>query len=309
MPPFIVDKEIMTLNSISPMFRLILTLVLGGSLIGCSNWTASLSETSPVEQIPRKREIILATTTSTQDSGLFDLLIQIFERQTGYVVKTVAVGSGQALEMGRQGNADVLLVHSPDGEKELMESGFGSDRYLVMHNDFVIVGPEEDGADIADASSALEAFQKIASSQSVFISRGDDSGTHKKELEIWKSAGIDPSGSWYQESGQGMGATLTISSEKNAYTLTDRATFLANRGTVDSVILVEGDPRLLNVYHVIVVNPEKWPETNQDGARAFAAFLIAPETQALIRDFGVDEFGQPLFFPDADKTDTDLGLE
>jgi tungstate transport system substrate-binding protein len=291
------------------MHRFILFFILGWLLGGCSNRPPSLSEAQPVLQIPEKQEVILATTTSTQDSGLLDLLIPIFENQTGYIVKTVAVGSGQALEMGRQGNADVLLVHSPDAEKELLEAGYGSDRYLVMHNDFVIVGPDEDGAGIVGSSSASAAFQKIAASQSAFISRGDDSGTHKKELEIWRSAGIDPEGSWYQESGQGMGATLTISSEKNAYTLTDRATYLANRDTIDLVILVEGDPGLLNVYHVIVVNREAWPEMNREGAQAFAEFMNAPGTQALIRDFGVEKYGQPLFIPDADKTDADLGLE
>lgn len=297
------------MNISSPMRRSLLILILGWSILGCTHRPARLSETSPGQQFPVKREIILATTTSTQDSGLLDILIPIFENQTGYIVKTIAVGSGQALAMGREGNADVLLVHAPAAERDLMEDGYGSDRYLVMHNDFVIVGPEEDSAGITGSPSAPEAFQRIAASQSAFISRGDDSGTHKKELEIWKSAGIDPEGSWYQESGQGMAATLTISSEKRAYTLTDRATFLANRNTIDLAILVEGDPGLLNVYHVIVVNPERWPGVNREGAQAFAAFLIAPVTQELIQDFGVEEFGQSLFYPDADKTDADLGLE
>jgi tungstate transport system substrate-binding protein len=211
--------------------------------------------------------------------------------------------------MGEQGNADVLLVHAPTSEKALMDAGYGSERYLVMHNDFILVGPEQDPAGIGGSSSSAEAFKKIAESQSTFISRGDDSGTNKKELEIWKSGEVEPQGDWYQETGQGMGATLTIASEKAGYTLTDRATFLANQEALQLAVLFEGDPGLLNVYHVIVVNPEKWPEVNAEGARAFAGFLIAPETQELIGNFGVEEFGQPLFFPDADKTDADLGID
>ena len=224
-------------------------------------------------------------------------------------MKTVAVGTGVALKMGEQGNADVLLAHAPASEKELMDAGFGSERYLVMHNDFVIVGPAEDPAGINGSSSSVEAFQKIGETQSVFVSREDDSGTHKKELDIWKSGAVDAEGDWYQESGQGMGATLTITSEKAGYTLTDRATFLANQNTLELKILFEGDPLLLNIYHVIVVNPEKWPEVNVSGARAFTEFLISPGTQELIGSFGVEEFGQPLFFPDADKTDEELGTD
>ena len=258
---------------------------------------------------PANKDLILATTTSTQDSGLLDELVPVFQKDTGYVVKTVAVGTGEALEMGRQGNADVLLVHAPASEKELMDEGYGSERLLVMHNDFIIVGPAADPAAIKGTPTAVEAFQKIAAAEAPFISRGDDSGTHKMELAIWKKAGITPEGDWYQESGQGMGATLKIASEKTAYTLTDRATYLANKETLALDILVEGDAGLLNVYHVIVVNPEKFPKVNVDGAKAFATFLTSKATQALIGEFGKQKFGQPLFFPDADKTDADLGLE
>lgn len=258
---------------------------------------------------PANKDLILATTTSTQDSGLLDELVPVFQEDTGYVVKTVAVGTGEALEMGRQGNADVLLVHAPASEKELMDEGYGSERLLVMHNDFIIVGPPADPAAIKGTPTAVEAFQKIAAAEAPFISRGDDSGTHKMELAIWKKAGITPEGDWYQESGQGMGATLKIASEKQAYTLTDRATYLANKDTLGLDILVEGDAGLLNVYHVIVVNPEKYPKVNVDGAKAFATFLTSKATQALIGEFGKEKFGQPLFFPDADKTDADLGLE
>ena len=253
--------------------------------------------------------IILATTTSTQDSGLLDVLVPLFETESGYTVQTVAVGTGAALKMAEEGNADVLLVHAPSSEVTLMEAGWGKDRFLVMHNDFVIVGPADDPAGIKGTATAVEAFQKVFASGGTFISRGDDSGTHKMELSLWGKTGSDPKGvEWYVESGQGMGATLTIASEKTAYTLTDRATFLANQGNLSLEILVEGDAALLNVYHVITVNPDKWEKANYDGALAFANFMIADATQDVIRQFGVDKFGQPLFFPDADKTDADLGL-
>jgi tungstate transport system substrate-binding protein len=254
--------------------------------------------------------LILATTTSTQDSGLLDVLVPMFQEKTGYTVQTVAVGSGAALQMGVEGNADVLLVHAPTAEKELMEAGWGKDRFLVMHNDFVIVGPAVDPARIKAAATTIDAFKAIADKGAEFITRGDDSGTHKMELSLWGKSEIDPSGqAWYTDSGQGMGATLTITSEKQAYTLTDRATYLANKDNLELEIVFEGDAALLNVYHVITVSPEKWPDSNYDGAMAFAQFLVAPETQTLIGEFGEDKFGQPLFFPDADKTDADLGLD
>lgn len=262
----------------------------------------------PTPTTPAIPQLILATTTSTQDSGLLDVLIPLFEQKTGFVVQVVAVGTGAALKMGEEGNADVLLVHAPSSEKTFMDNGFGSERYLVMHNDFIIVGPAADPAGIKSATSAVDAMTRIATMQSLFESRGDDSGTNKAELALWKKAGITPEGAWYEETGQGMGATLTIASEKGAYTLTDRATYLANKDTYTLEILSEGDNALLNVYHVIVVNPEKWPKINLDGAKAFAAFMIDPETQAVIAQFGVDKFGQPLFTPDATKTDADLGL-
>ena len=257
---------------------------------------------------PKNTSIILATTTSTQDSGLLDVLLPIFEEQTDYVVKTVAVGTGQALKMGEEGNADVLLVHAPASEIEFMENGYGVDRLLVMHNDFVIVGPQDDPAQIQTAPSVYDAFGKIAAAQISFVSRGDDSGTHKKELAIWKHDKLEPSGDWYLESGQGMGATLKIASEKDAYTLTDRATYLANLEILDLVILLEGDPQLLNVYHVMAVNPEKWPNVNREGAAAFSEFLVSEQGQAIIAEFGLVEFGQPLFFPDAGKDEAELGL-
>jgi tungstate transport system substrate-binding protein len=178
-----------------------------------------------------------------------------------------------------------------------------------MHNDFIIVGPAADPAGIRGAATAAEALGKIAAAGAIFISRGDDSGTHKAELKLWTTAGVAHEGEWYQESGQGMGATLTIASEKGGYTLTDRATYLANKANYALDILVEGDTVLLNVYHVIVVNPEKWPEMNLEGAQAFAKFMVDADTQEKIGEFGVDKYGQPLFYPDADKTDADLGLK
>jgi len=257
---------------------------------------------------PVNSEIILATTTSTQDSGLLDALVPIFEQESGYTVKTVAVGTGQALKMGEEGNADILLVHSPKAEEAFMQAGFGLERHLVMHNDFVLVGPATDPAGIRNAASTTQALIQIANAAAPFVSRGDDSGTHKMERSLWEAAGSPPLGGWYIESGQGMGATLRITSEKQAYTLTDRATYLANRATLQLEVLLEGDPSLLNIYHVIVVNPEKWPQVNLSGARAFVEFLLAPETQALIGQFGVSDYGQPLFYPDAGKNETDLGL-
>jgi len=258
---------------------------------------------------PANPNLILATTTSTQDSGLLDVLVPLFEAELGYTVQTVAVGTGAALKMAEEGNADVLLVHAPSSEVTLMEAGWGKDRFLVMHNDFVIVGPADDPAGIKGTATAVETFQKIFAAGGTFISRGDDSGTHKMELSLWKKAANDPNGAeWYVESGQGMGATLTIASEKTAYTLTDRATFLANQGNLSLEILVEGDAALLNVYHVITVNPDKWEKANYDGALAFANFMIASATQEAIGKFGVDTYGQPLFYPDADKTDAELGL-
>ncbi len=257
---------------------------------------------------PANPTLILATTTSTQDSGLLDILVPLFEEQSGYTVQTIAVGTGEALKMGEEGNADVLLVHAPASEVKFMDGGFGKDRMLVMHNDFILVGPADDPAKIKGLATN-DAFKAIFEAGAIFITRGDDSGTHKKELALWKGVELDPAGqAWYIETGQGMGASMIVASEKAAYILTDRATYLANKDTYQLEILVEGDPSLLNVYHVITVNPEKWEKANYDGAMAFAKFITDPATQEVIGQFGVEKFGAPLFFPDADKTDADLGL-
>ena len=256
----------------------------------------------------QEKTLILATTTSTQDSGLLDTLVPIFEKKTGYFVKTIAVGSGQAMTMGRKGEADVLLVHSPAAEKKFMEDGCGVNRRLVMHNDFVIVGTADDPAKIKGTKSAAEAFKKIAAANALFLSRGDNSGTHAKEKDIWKAAGVKYDGEkWYQETGLGMGQTLNVAAEKKGYTLTDRGTYLALAKTLKLDILVEGDAVLLNVYHVMEVNPQKWPKVNIAAAKAFADFMVSKETQEVIKTFGVDKYGSPLFFPDAGKKVEDLG--
>ena len=262
----------------------------------------------PGVSFAQQKNIILATTTSTQDSGLLDVLIPIFEKQTGYLVKTIAVGSGQAMAMGQKGEADVLLVHSPAAEKKFVAEGYGVNRRLVMHNDFIVVGPAEDPAKIKGMKAATGAFKKIASAGALFLSRGDNSGTHSKEKDVWKASGINYEGQkWYQQTGLGMGQTLNVASEKNGYTLADRGTYLALKKNLHLSILVEGDAILLNIYHVIEVNPAKWPKVNVPGSKAFADFMVSKETQEIIKTFGVDKFGSPLFFPDAGKKEEDLG--
>ena len=256
----------------------------------------------------KQKNIILSTTTSTQDSGLLDVLIPIFEKKTGYFVKTIAVGSGQAMAMGQKGEADVLLVHSPAAEKKFVTEGYGINRRLIMHNDFIIVGPPSDPAGIKGVKSAAEAFKKIAAANAVFMSRGDNSGTHAKEKTIWAAAGIKAEGQkWYQQTGLGMGQTLAVAAEKKTYTLADRGTYLALKKNLGLDILTEGDAILLNIYHVIEVNPAKWPKVNAAGAKAFADFMVSKETQNIIKTFGVDKFGSPLFFPDAGKKEDQLG--
>jgi tungstate transport system substrate-binding protein len=255
-----------------------------------------------------QKTVILATTTSTQDSGLLDVLIPIFEKKTGYFVKTISVGSGQAMAMGQKGEADVLLVHSPAAEQKLVADGFGINRRLVMHNDYIIVGPPDDPAKIKGIKSTREAFKKIAAADRLFLSRGDNSGTNAKEKEIWKAAGINPEKEkWYQQTGLGMGQTLNVTAEKKGYTLTDRGTYLALKKTLGVEVLNEGDAILLNIYHVIEINPAKWPKVNVAGGKAFADFMLAKETQEVVKTYGIDKFGGPLFFPDAGKKVEDLG--
>src|SRR3954451_374332 len=256
---------------------------------GCGSDSGSSTTTTPNGQM------IMATTTSTRDTGLLDTLVPAFEKATQCRVKIVAVGSGQALDLGARGQADVLLVHSPDAEKTFMQEGHGSTRVAVMHDDFVLVGPPSDPAKTAGAGGIEQAMRAIAKTKSPFASRADDSGTNAKELKLWRQAGIEPSGSWYIKTGQGMGPTLVIADQKGAYTLSDRGTFLATKH-LDSKILVQGDPQLQNPYHVIVV---KHAGTNAGCARAFSDWVTRAPTQKLIAGFGKRRYGQALFHPDA----------
>jgi tungstate transport system substrate-binding protein len=254
------------------------------------------------------KELILATTTSTRDTGLLDVLLPIFQEKTGYNVKTIAVGTGAALALGKKGEADVLLCHAPASEMELVEAGDVVNRQLVMHNDFVIVGSPKDPAGVKGFKSATEALRKISDSEAVFVSRADDSGTHKKEKEVWNKLGFQPSGkAWYLEAGTGMANTLNIANEKLAYCLTDRGTYLSMKDRLDLVILVEGDAVLLNIYHVMQVNHEKHKVVDGPGGKAFVEFMVSDEVQEIISTFGVDKYGSPLFFPDAGKNMEDLG--
>lgn len=241
-------------------------------------------------------ELILATTTSTQDSGLLDVLIPMFEEANNVKVKTIAVGTGQALEMGTKGEADVLLVHAPKSEEEVVASGDATNRKRVMYNDFILVGPAEDPAGIKGLD-IKDAYKKIAESKAVFITRGDDSGTHKKELGIWTAAGVQPAGDWYVSTGQGMGNSLQVAAEKKGYILTDRATWLAQEKNLDTLdLLVEGGEDLKNVYHVMQVNPEKHDKVNSKDAEKFVNFMVDAKTQDVIEEFGKKDYGQSLFF-------------
>ena len=251
---------------------------------------------------PARPDLLLATTTSTQDSGLLDVLIPDFEKKTGYKVKTSAVGTGAALAIGARGDADVVLVHAPSLETDFMKQGNGDRRLFVMHNDFIVVGPPLDPAKIK-GKPVLDALKALAAAQATFISRGDNSGTDVLEKSLWKQAGITPAKPWYVEAATGMGQTLQIASEKNAYTITDRATYLSQKSHLQLDIINGGDPPLLNYYHVITVNPTKFPKVNFAGANAFADYLVHPDTQKIIAAYGLDKFGQQLFFPDAGKPD------
>jgi tungstate transport system substrate-binding protein len=256
----------------------------------------------------QSRNVILSTTTSTQDSGLLDLLVPLFEKQSGYSVKTISVGTGQALALAGKGDADVALVHAPSLEKKYVAGGQLQNRRLVMYNDFVVIGPKDDPAKIRTVKSTLAALKAIEQAKAPFVSRGDNSGTHTLEKSLWKEAGIQPNGPWYIESGQGMGATLNIANERNAYTITDRGTYLALGKRVTLPIFVEGDRALLNIYSVMEVNPANGPRINAAGGKAFADFLVSPQAQNLIKNFGVEKFGQPLFVPVAHKREEELGV-
>ena len=283
-----------------PLLLRIIALISTLTILSCGLTATALAAS---------KSLILASTTSIQDSGLLDVLIPLFEKESGYIVKTINVGSGQAMIMAQRGEVDLLLVHSPDTEKKFMAEGAGSSSRLVMHNDFIVVGPTTDPAKVLGSKTSSEAFKKIAAGKALFLSRNDNSGTHAKENELWKAAGVNPGNQkWYMKTGLGMGQTLFVADERKGYTLTDRATYLALKKKLTLVILLEGDPKLLNIYHVIEVNAAKWPKVNSAGAKAFANFMVSPTTQKLIGSYGVEKFGAPLFFPDAGKKPEDLGL-
>ena len=263
----------------------------------------------PASASAQRSPVILSTTTSTQDSGLLDVLVPLFEQKTGYTVKTIAVGTGQALALAARGEADVVLAHAPSLEKKYVADGKMLDRRLVMYNDFVIIGPADDPAKIKGMKKAADAMKAIASTGSRFVSRGDNSGTHVLEKTLWKLAGVEPQGAWYIEAGQGMGAPLGIADDRKAYTLTDRGTYLAFQKRVRLPILVEGDKPLLNIYSVMRVNPSNGPRINSAGGAAFAEFVLSPETQAVIKTFGVEKYGQPLFVPVAGANEAEIGGE
>ena len=274
----------------------LLAVFLVTMVAGCAKEEPKTAEKTPQ---PPAKELKLATTTSTQDSGLLDVILPELEKDINYKVKVIAVGTGQAIEMGAAGDVDVILVHSRAAEDKFVADGFGIDRRDVMYNDFLIIGPAEDPAGIKGSTDTIAAFKTIAAKQAAFVSRGDDSGTDKKEKGIWTKAEMTPAGAWYIESGQGMGDTFRMADEKKAYTLIDRATYLAQKDKYKLEIIIEGDKSLLNPYGVIPVNPEKFPKVDYEGATKFAEWLTSEKGQKMIGEFGVKEFGQQLFVPDA----------
>jgi tungstate transport system substrate-binding protein len=285
------------------MSQIIVTvLVLSLLLVGCA---ANQPVPTPAPSVPAlvaNSEIIMATTTSTQDSGLLDYLLPAFTKETGYEVKVIAVGTGQAIKMGEDGEADVLLVHAKASEEEFVKAGHGPERFDVMYNDFILIGPK-DASEVKEKSqnNVSSAMQYINENQIKFVSRGDDSGTHKAELKLWKSINIEPTGDWYISAGKGMGAVIQMADEMKAYTLTDRATYLSMKDKLELQIIVEQDPKLYNQYGVIAVNPTKNDKINNEGALAFIDWILSEKTQTLIEQFGVAEYGQPLFIPNAVK--------
>lgn len=268
-------------------------IIVAGMIMGCN------SSTAPAPQNPDpKKELILGTTTSTYDSGLLDYLLPYFEKANNYEVKVVSLGTGAALELGKNGDCDLVLVHAKEAELDMVEQGYYVDRYDVMYNDFVVVGPATDPAAIKDAANLNDVLAAISNTQSPFISRGDDSGTHKKELSVWSAACIEPLGNWYVVAGSGMADTLRMTDEKEGYTLTDRATYLSLRDTLELDILFEGDVNLFNQYGIMAVNLQNWPQRDYEGAKLLTEFFISAEGQELIANF--KPYGDTLFFPNAE---------
>ncbi len=279
------------------------TLVL---ILACLALSACAGERAGGDAASDRATVILATTTSTADSGLLDLLVPLFEEASGFAVKPLPLGSGQALELAERGEADVALVHSPQAEQAFVESGKAGRRLLVMHNSFLIAGPASDPARVGMATDVTDALWRIAETESVFISRGDESGTHSFERARWAESVLEPTGIWYQEAGQGMGATLQIAAEKGAYTIADRGTYLATRESTGLAELFSSGPEMLNLYHVIEVDGSAGERVNVGGGGAFADFLVSPEAQEVIRSFGIQQYGEPLFVPDAEKSEEEV---
>lgn len=283
------------------IFSIILCILLTLVVIGCASEPAPENEGPTNETSGDKGSIILSTTTSTENSGLLDFILPDFTEKTGIEVKVVAVGTGKALQMGIDGEADVLLVHAKASEEEFVANGHGLERFDVMYNDFVLIGPENDPGNLSEIAKGdiVSAFKIINENQLKFISRGDDSGTHKKELAFWKDAGIEPSGDWYISTGKGMGDVIQMADEMLGYTLADRATYLSMMNNIGLKVVVEGDSKMFNQYGVIAVNPDKNDKINSEGAQVFINWLLSGETQALIGEFGKEEFEQSLFVPNA----------
>jgi tungstate transport system substrate-binding protein len=280
----------------------IAVMMLLAALAGCAQEGEAPEEPGEAEGPAEiKGSILLATTTSTQDSGLLDVLLPEFTKDTGWEVDVVAVGSGAAMAMGENGEADVLLVHSPAAEREFIAAGHGPERYDVMYNDYVILGPADDPAGLSKdaANDAVAAFTILFDTKTPFVSRADDSGTHKKELSLWSAAGLEPAGDWYIEAGQGMGAVITMANDMQAYTLSDRATWLNYSADTDMMIVTEGDSKMFNQYGVIVVDPSKNDQINAKGALDFQNWIIGEKAQKLISEYGVEQYGAPLFTPNA----------
>lgn len=270
-------------------------LILMLFMLSACGQTSNKTATKDTAKTAKPSQLILATTTSTQDSGLLDVIIPMFEKQNNVKVKTIAVGTGQALAMGTKGEADVLLVHAPKSEKAVVDAGDAINYKRVMYNDFILVGPSDNPAGVS-GKDIQAAFKKIAETKAPFISRGDDSGTNKKELDIWKKLNLKPSGSWYISTGQGMGATLGVASEKKGYVLTDRATWLAQQKNYKNLkIVVEGGKDLMNIYHVMQVNPAKHKNINSKDAKKFVDFMVSDSTLKVIENFGKKKYGQALF--------------
>ncbi len=274
-----------------------LSLTAAGMSITAAVLTLSAAGRLEAQQAPAHPDMVLATTTSLYDTGLLDSIVPIFDRQTGYRVKVIAVGSGEALAMARRGDADVVFVHSPAAESAFMAAGYGVRRRIVANNYFTIVGPPTDPAHVRASSSAADALRRIAGTGAPFVSRGDSSGTNARELQLWRKAGIKPAWPGYVETGQGMAATLLVANQREAYTLSDVATFGLLKPHLDLVALRGRDRDLINIYHVIELNPAGHPRMNVAGGTAFADFVVSRPMQEYLADFGLREFGEPLFVP------------